>query len=72
MAEHALLVTQVPEFQIVNTDLIIAVKADEEQFGTLRISRGGLGWHPRGAPLERHMTWERFNAIIKREFGEQP
>jgi hypothetical protein len=71
MAEHTILITHVPEFEVLNTDLVVTVRADEGQFGTLKISRGGLGWHPRGAPLERHLTWERFDALVKHEFGEQ-
>jgi hypothetical protein len=65
MAEHTLEVVQVPVFEVLNTDLVISVKADEEQFGKLTVSRGGVGWYPRGGELERHFTWEQFARMVR-------
>jgi hypothetical protein len=65
MPEHTLEVIQVPAFPVVNTDLVISIKSDEEQFGKLTVSRGGLGWYPRSGELERHFTWEQFARCVK-------
>ena len=68
MAEHVVRVEQVPEVEILNKDLVVAVDSDGEAFGRLTISRGGIGWYPKSAPIERALTWEQFDRLIRKEF----
>ncbi|RIK80542.1 MAG: hypothetical protein DCC68_10820 [Planctomycetota bacterium] len=69
MAEHAVWLKQTPEVEIVNKDLIVEVASDGEVLGKLTISRGGLGWFPKNAEYERHLSWERFDRLVRSEFG---
>jgi hypothetical protein len=72
MAEHAVKIVEVPELTLGNADMKLAVHADETTLGHLTISRGGLGWFPSHGHQERHMTWEQFDKLIRKEFGEAP
>jgi hypothetical protein len=65
MAEHKIQVKQLPEVEIVNKDLVLEVYSDEEKLGKLTISRGGLGWIPRGPSSERHFNWEQFDRYVR-------
>lgn len=69
MPEHRLRITQAPEFEILHRDLVIDVDADEELLGHLTVSKGGIGWFPRGAEYERHFTWEQFDRLVREERG---
>jgi hypothetical protein len=70
MAEHSVYVKESPEFEIVNKDLVIAVQANEEMFGRLTVSRGGVGWYPKGGEKERHFTWEQFDKLVRDAYRE--
>ena len=61
MAEHELRITQAPEFEIVNKDLVIEVHADGVKLGQLQISKGGIDWRPGKTPTPRVLTWEQFD-----------
>ncbi len=37
----------VPDRPLAHADIIFSVRQDEEKFGELRISKGGLVWYPR-------------------------
>jgi hypothetical protein len=68
MSEHTVQIVQVPDFEVLKKDLRILIRADESTLGHLTISRGGIGWLPSGAPLERHFTWEQFAQLVDRQF----
>lgn len=69
MAEHTVRVEQVPEVEILHKDLVIAVESDGQALGRLTISRGGIGWFPKNAPMERALTWEQFDKLIRSQFN---
>ena len=70
MADHSVKIEQMPQVEILNKDLEITVMADDQQLGRLTISKGGVGWYPKGASLERPLTWEQFDRIVRRYFKE--
>jgi hypothetical protein len=65
MAEHKIQIKQLPEVVILNKDLVVEISSDDEKLGDLTISRGGLGWIPRGPSDERHFTWEQFARYVR-------
>lgn len=65
MAEHRIQIHQMPEVEIVNKDLVLAIYSDESKFGEITISRGGVGWVPSGPSNERHFTWEQFARCVR-------
>jgi hypothetical protein len=65
MAEHRIQICQLPEVEIINKDLVIAIYSDDEKLGDITISRGGLGWVPRGPSNERHFSWEQFDRYVR-------
>jgi hypothetical protein len=69
MAEHAVHV-ELPQVEILNRDLVVSVHTDGGMLGRLTISRGGIGWFPSQGQQERHLPWERFDRLVKMEFGE--
>ncbi len=50
--------------EVVNSDLIIEVQADNEKFGELRISRGTIDWVPRHHQYGTKLTWELFDRVM--------
>lgn len=65
MPEHRIQIGQLPEVEIINKDLKVSIYSDDEKLGELTISRGGLGWIPRGPSKERHFSWEQFANYVK-------
>ena len=64
MAEHEIHVN-VPDMPVGKVDVTFSVTADGEAFGRLTVSKGGIGWFPRGPSKERHLTWEEFHRLIQ-------
>jgi hypothetical protein len=69
MAQHSVQIDQVPSVEILHKDLEITVKSDGELLGRLTISKGGVGWYPANAQLERHYNWERFDRLVREDRG---
>jgi hypothetical protein len=65
MAEHRIQIEQMPEVEILNKDLVVAIFSDQAKFGQITISRGGVGWVPSGPSNERHFTWEQFARCVR-------
>ena len=65
MPEHDVHIN-VPSMEVGSTDVLFDVYADGEKLGRLKVSKGGIGWHPRHAPKERHLVWEDFDRLIER------
>jgi len=63
--EHELHVTQAPEFEIVNRDMVIEVSSDGQKLGQLQISRGGIDWRPRNDQIPCQLSWEQFDRYIQ-------
>ncbi len=68
MSEHKVYV-EFPTAEILNRDATFEIVADDARFGRLTVSRGGVGWFPHNAPVERHLTWEQFDQVIRRHFN---
>lgn len=51
--------------EVVNSDLVIEVSADEEKLGELRLSRGTVDWVPRGHRRPFSMSWEQFDRLMQ-------
>jgi len=65
MAEQRVHISQLPDVEILNTDLRVAIFSDEQKLGEITISRGGLGWYPSGGLNERHFNWEQFARYVR-------
>ena len=59
-----------PELQVLHKDMIIEIKSDSQALGKVTISKGGLGWKSRWMQVERHLTWERLDKLIREQFGD--
>ncbi|KAA0233571.1 MAG: hypothetical protein EDR02_13100 [Actinobacteria bacterium] len=64
MPEHRIYMS-VPEHEIVNTDVVVAVFSDEEKLGEVRISRGTIDWVPRNHTHAFRIGWEAFDALMR-------
>ena len=60
----------IQKLEVLNRDVVFEVRADEQLFGKLTVSRGGVGWYPANAPIERHLNWERFDRLLREHFDE--
>jgi hypothetical protein len=60
-----------PPLTIGKKDLTVVVGASGRRRGRLTVSRGGIGWFSFRDKQERHFTWEQFDRLVKREFGER-
>jgi hypothetical protein len=69
VAEHAVTLTTTAEIVLGNVDYVFKVYADNEKFGELHISRGGVDWWPRDAKIGHAITWEQFYAMWERYSG---
>ena len=70
MAEH-LVNVDLPPVEVNKKDLIVNVRSGDRKLGTLTVSRGGIGWYSFRDQQERHFSWEQFNRLVQREFGER-
>lgn len=55
----------VPEHEIVNTDVVVAVFSDDEKLGEVRISRGTIDWVPRNHTHAFRLSWEAFDSVMR-------
>ena len=69
LPEHELHVTQSPEFEIVNRDLVIEVSSDGLKLGQLQISKGGIDWRPRKTHVPYVLSWEQFDRHMQQWEG---
>ena len=54
---------------VVNKDLEIVIKTDNEKVGTLLISKGNVEWLPKGNYInKRRLSWKKFAAFME-EYG---
>ena len=67
MATHDVVIAMPPK-EILHKDVIIEVSANGDRLGKLTVSEGGIGWFPANAPLERHLSWEQFDQVVKKHF----
>ena len=60
MVTHNVVIT-LPLKEILYKDVVIEVSANDDRLGMLTVSQGGVGWFSANAPLERHLSWEKFD-----------
>ena len=64
MPVHSLKLS-LPSTEIANSDVIIDVHQDGSKHGTLKISKGGIDWHPKNAKSHISLNWTQFDKMIK-------
>jgi hypothetical protein len=68
MPEHAVTVS-IPPLSVGPADVEFIVDSDDDRFGRLRVSKGGLDWHPKDAKKPYRMSWEEFDRVLQTEWG---
>lgn len=68
MAKHKVFF-QLPKRELGKSDLIFEVFSDDEKFGTITISKGGLEWYPSNAKKPFRLEWSQFDRAIKSHYG---
>jgi hypothetical protein len=60
------LTCRVPASIVVNKDLVIEIRSDDELLGNLHISRGSIDWAPANTTTRgRTLSWERFDELMR-------
>jgi hypothetical protein len=67
MAQHEIRLKIPQRIEVVNKDIEVVVYADGERFGRVRISRGSIDWTPANGKNSKHMNWDKFANVMKRE-----
>jgi hypothetical protein len=57
----------VPDRPVGNVDIVFTVRQDDDKFGELRISKGGLVWYPRNSKTGYPVTWKDLDKFAKGE-----
>jgi hypothetical protein len=65
VAEHRITVHPSQPLEVVNTDLVVEVYADDAKMGEVRISRGTIDWKPRKHRIAWSMSWEEFDGLMQ-------
>jgi len=59
-------ISQMPNLELVNKDIILTVKEDGEIIGKLAISKGGIKWTPRGKSVNViEKNWSQFDTAMQ-------
>jgi len=64
LAQHKIL-TRVPSHEIVNSDLVVEVRADDERLGELLVSRGTIDWRPARSQYVYKLAWDQFDRLMR-------
>lgn len=65
MAEHEVSF-KVPWRDLGKEDVVFRVRQEGETLGWLKISKGAAVWRPGKAKLAYRLTWERFDAAMRK------
>ncbi len=65
MAQHEIEV-EVPAKVVLHKDVKFIIKSDGLKLGELRISKGTIDWRPGNKRKVVSLTWERFDALMRR------
>lgn len=68
MATHSISVHPSRPLEVVNADLVIEVRSDDDKLGELRLSKGSIDWVPSHHQTAISLPWEQFDRIM-REVG---
>jgi hypothetical protein len=64
MAQHRVNFN-VPDRPLAHADIIFSVRQDDDKFGELRISKGGLVWYPRNKVYGYKLTWKQLDRLAQ-------
>jgi hypothetical protein len=71
MATHELR-CRLPSADVINKDLMVEIRSDDELLGKLYISRGSIDWAPANTSTGgRTLSWERFDDFMRRHGNEK-
>lgn len=70
MAKHSVTLKQMPELQVLHKDMVVEIKSDGRVLGKATLSKGGLGWKSKWMHVERHLSWEKLDKVIREHFGD--
>jgi hypothetical protein len=65
MARHDISLNIVHGITIVNTDIEVEVRADDELLGRIGISRGSIDWKPAHKKSAHRVRWEGFARLME-------
>ncbi len=69
MAKHDIKLKITKGIDILNADIVIAVKQNETTLGTLTLSRGSIDWRPKkkrsGGKNETQLSWGQFDEVMQ-------
>lgn len=58
--------------QVLHKDIELTVKTDGAKLGTLKVSKGGVEWVPRGKSVNTiHMSWDAFARRMESEEAQR-
>ena len=63
---------EVPRNVVRNTDVEFVVHSNDERLGKLGVSRGSVSWIPANHSTAFHLTWERFDELIRERGRPRP
>ena len=69
MPEHTVTI-RLPGLDVGPADAEFIVYSDEDRFGRLKVSKGGVDWLPKDAKKPYRMRWEVFDQVLRREWGD--
>jgi len=55
----------IPDRELGKSDIEFKIKTNGELFGTLKISKGGIVWYPKGYSYGNKTTWSAFDKFMK-------
>jgi hypothetical protein len=58
---------EIPPKVVLNSDVRFVVRSDDEKLGELLVSRGSIAWVPGHSPNAIHMTWEKFDILMRKQ-----
>jgi hypothetical protein len=64
MAEYSVEMTKIPRLQVGKSDVIFQIKQDDENLGSLKISKGHIVWTPDKKQYSYWLNWNDFNEIV--------
>jgi len=65
MAKHDISLNIAHGITIVNTDIEVEVRADDELLGRIGISRGSIDWKPAHKKTAHRLRWARFAQLME-------
>jgi hypothetical protein len=58
---------EIPPKVVLNSDVRFVVRSDDEKLGELLVSRGSIAWVPGHSARAIHLSWERFDTLMREQ-----